>query len=253
MLKIDLDVTIRRYEIIIALIILLLTGSIIITSNKSGPSPARHGRYPYRIALTFDDGPHPYFTEKLLALLQRENVKATFFVVGRMAMEYPYLVQEISLAGHELAGHSFSHRNLSRLSDPALVRELNITRGIIQDLTGKKVPYFRPPGGQFNGHVVTLARTMGLSMVLWTVFPKDHELTDPDVVVERVLQQVSDGGIVLLHSGMPATFEALPRIIGELRKRGYRFVTVEELNLQERSASMQKRPFENGNIKDYEN
>lgn len=237
MLRIDLDITIRRYEIILALIILLLTGSVFIAPPERERPVFVDNRYPYRIALTFDDGPHPYFTDRLLTLLKKEHVRATFFTVGRLVMEYPYLVQEISLAGHELAGHSFTHRNLSRLSDDEVRRELSITRGMIEDLSGKRVPYFRPPGGQYNQRVVSLGKSMGLSMVLWSVFPKDHEEPSSDVIVDRVLQQATDGGIVLLHSGVEATYNALPRIVSELRKRGYRFVTISELNKQKNVAA----------------
>jgi peptidoglycan/xylan/chitin deacetylase (PgdA/CDA1 family) len=211
------------------LIILFLTGSLFIAPKPVAMLPPAP-RYPYRIALTFDDGPHPLFTDSLLRLLRDNNVHATFFVVGRLAMEYPNLAGEISLAGHELEGHTFTHRNLNRLSDKDVTRELVMTKGILEKITGKQSLYFRPPGGRYNGRVVNLAAASGLSMVLWTVFPKDHEEPNPDVILARVLAQASDGGVVLLHSGVPATYQALPRIIRELRSRGYRFVTISELN-----------------------
>lgn len=237
MLTIDIDLTIHRYEIILALIILILTGSVFVTPKH--PRVAEPAvRYPYRIALTFDDGPHPYFTDRLLGLLRHLQVRATFFVVGRLVMEYPQLAQEIHLAGHEMGSHTFTHRNLSRLRDTEVLRELAVTRGMLEEITGGRSLYFRPPGGQYSSRVIDLGRRSGLSMVLWTDFPRDHEEENPDLIVARVLEQASDGGVVLLHSGVPATYEALPYIVRGLRARGYRFVTISEL----RAAAVQQPP-----------
>jgi peptidoglycan/xylan/chitin deacetylase (PgdA/CDA1 family) len=108
-------------------------------------------------------------------------------------------------------------------------RELGVTRSLIEDISGKKCLYFRPPGGQYNAKVVKEAGELGQGMVLWSVFPKDHEVDDRSVIIARVLAQAHDGGVVLLHSGRESTLSALPEIIRLLREKGYRFVTVAQL------------------------
>lgn len=148
-----INVYLDRYEIILGLIILLLTGSISISPGDKSYATYPQMRYPYAIALTFDDGPHPKFTPKLVSLLKAENVPATFFIVGRQALEYPYLVEYISNCGNELAGHTFSHRNMSHLSDSEIKRELQLTKRIIADISGKRCDYFRPPGGRYGKKV----------------------------------------------------------------------------------------------------
>lgn len=230
MFKIKFHLTIYRYEIILAAIVLLLTGSIVVSSkDKAKDFTFQDPRYPYKIALTFDDGPHPYFTDRLVSILREHNAPATFFLVGRQALEYPQLVQLISLAGHEVAGHSLTHSNFTKLSDKEIVNDIEMTRSILEDASGKKSFFFRPPGGQYNLKVIKAGGLAGQDMVLWSVFPKDHEADDPEVIVSRVLNQASDGGVILLHSGREATIAALPKIIKTLKERGYQFVTVMQL------------------------
>lgn len=229
MFKFDFHFIIHRYELILALIVLFLTGSITVSSKDREPSPYPLQRYPSAIALTFDDGPHPYFTDKIISILQEYNAPSTFFVVGRLAMEYPHLVQHLVVAGHEVGGHTFTHCNLAKSSDRVITRELSMTRDMLRDITGKDCPFFRPPGGQYTSHVIDVAAGLGQDMALWSVFPKDHEENDPAVIVKRVMDQATDGGVVLLHSGRPSTLRALPQIITALRVKGYRFVTVSQL------------------------
>ncbi len=229
MFKISLHLTVYRYEAIVALIILLLTGSIIVSSKDDERSFPPPQRYPYQIALTFDDGPHPHFTESIISILRAEDVKATFFLVGTKMTEHPSLAARLAVEHHELAGHTFSHRNLSKLSREDIRRELQVTKQLIVDLARQDSMFFRPPGGQYDRDVLSVAEEMGLSMVLWTVFPKDHEEKSADKIVEKVLAQATDRGVVLLHSGRPATLQALPKIIRELKRRGYRFSTISQL------------------------
>jgi peptidoglycan/xylan/chitin deacetylase (PgdA/CDA1 family) len=230
MFKINFHLVIYRYELILAVIVLLLTGSIVVSSKDRVKDLAIHDpRYPYRIALTFDDGPHPEYADKLVSVLRQNNVPATFFVVGKMVLQHPELIQELSLAGHEIEVHGFTHTNLTKLSAEEVEKELTGTRSIIEDITGKKCFFFRPPGGQFNNKVIKKATSLGMEMVLWSVFPKDHEENDPQVIIQRVMSQATDGGVVLLHSGRDPTLAALPEIIKRLREKGYEFVTVERL------------------------
>jgi peptidoglycan/xylan/chitin deacetylase (PgdA/CDA1 family) len=230
MFKIKFNLVIYRYEAILAAIILLLTGSIVVSSkDKVKDFSFQDPRYPYKIALSFDDGPHPYFTDRIVGILRENRAVGTFFVVGRMALEYPQLIEELSVSGNEVEGHSYNHTNLTLFTENELSKDLNLTRGIIEDLSGKKSFFFRPPGGDYNLKVVKAAGLANEEMVLWSVFPKDHEENNPQIIIDRVLKQATNGGVVLLHSGREPTLAALPVIIKELRARGYQFVSVMQL------------------------
>lgn len=181
------------------------------------------------IALTFDDGPHPQLTEKLLNLLAAEHVPATFFVVGKMADRYPYLVQEIAAGGHEVSNHSYTHPRFSSLSPQDALNELSHTRSVIRRLTGKDTTYYRPPGGHYSMAVARAAAHAGYHMVLWSTLTKDVEGASPALIERRILRGAQDGGIVLMHSGMRNTMQALPEVIAALRAQGYQFVTVSTL------------------------
>jgi peptidoglycan/xylan/chitin deacetylase (PgdA/CDA1 family) len=218
----------RRYHVVGLLLVALLTGSATLFSRDGGSLPDTPRPF-RRIALTFDDGPHPVLTERLLDLLERERVAATFFVVGRQAERHPALLRAIARDGHELANHTYSHPNLATLSSTAVLAELDGARRIIENETGAPCRLFRPPGGRFKPSTVELAARNGYSMVLWSVFPRDHGSPPASKIHERVLAAASDGGVVLLHSGMENTLAALPGLIAELRARGYRFLTVSEL------------------------
>lgn len=231
----NFSVVLYRYEVIGAAIILLLTGGISVSSQDADAFLRPLPRYPYAIALTFDDGPHPYFTDAILSQLKDHGATATFFVVGRQVAKYPGLARSIVANGCELQGHTMSHRNLTRLTEAAVRQELRSSQQLIRSVTGKNPVFFRPPGGQYTGHVAQIGEDMGLKMVLWSVFPRDHEEDDPDAIVARVLEQARDGGIILLHSGRRPTLAALPRVIAGLRARGYRFVTVNDIMKQRRA------------------
>lgn len=194
-----------------------------------GISPTWNTVKTKRIAITFDDGPHPRLTERLLAILARQDVKATFFVVGKQAERYPELVQEIFQSGHELANHTYSHRDLRHLSLEEFDNEFDRTHNIVQSITDQQMHFFRPPGGQYDEHVVDRAKNLGYRMVLWNIFPGDHANPPVSKIKSRVLSAVQDGGIVLLHSGIENTLAALPELITELRNRGCIFVTLSNL------------------------
>jgi len=229
MFKIDFHMVIYRYEVILAAIILLLTGGIAVSSRNTDNAFPPEQRYPYRIALTFDDGPHVGYTKKLIDVLSRYNAKATFFVVGIRLEQNPELAKQLSNAGHEIENHTYNHKNLAHLNDSEIEEELMHHRMLIRNITHRDSCFFRPPGGQYDTKVVDVAYKNGLSMILWTVFTKDHDEKDPKIIVQRALDQATDGGVVLLHSGSDATVAALPAILKELNSRGYKFVTVADL------------------------
>ena len=224
----------RRFEVVILGIVLLLCGAV---SHSSVELPGRLWprpdvslvpRRPW-IALTFDDGPHPVMTERLLAMLKNEGVPATFFVVGKMAARYPQILQEISRQGHEIANHTYSHPNLARADKKTLLTELAQTRSIIQKLTGQDTLLYRPPGGNYSRQSLKVASQAGYHMILWTVLTKDVNGASIPVMQHHVLSSASDGAIVLMHSGIPNTVDMLPSVIEKLRAQGYHFVTVSQL------------------------
>jgi peptidoglycan-N-acetylglucosamine deacetylase len=231
MFKINYNITIYRYEIILAAIVLMLTGSIVVSSPDNNWQKKTIARqYAFKIALTFDDGPHPVYTGKIIEILRKHRVPGTFFVVGIQAIKYPGLVRDIVSSGNEIAGHGFTHRNLAKLSANDDKIELESTSKILNDITGVKIALFRPPGGRYDKKVVKVADTLGEKMVLWDVFPKDHEENNSQIILHKVLAQAKDGGIILLHSGRTPTIEALDEIIDSLEKRGFEFVKISDLD-----------------------
>lgn len=181
------------------------------------------------IALTFDDGPHPLFTDRLVALLQRERVPATFFVVGKMAERYPDLIRDEARAGDLVENHTFSHVRLTGLPAADVRTEFRACSDVIAAITGRPPQFCRPPGGDTDSKVVAAARSQGLTTVLWTDDPGDYARPGTATIVSRLLSKLSGGGIVLLHDGVEQTMDALPQFIRVARARGFEFVTVDRL------------------------
>ncbi len=232
---------IQRYEAIIVGSILLLSG-VAVPSNWDPPrhlvlpappvdlpavqaAPLKH-RW---IALTFDDGPHPGMTDRLLGVLRKERVPGTFFIVGKMGDRYPDLVRTISEQGHEVANHTYNHPNLTRISDEAVMNELERTRMLIHRLTGHDSLLFRPPGGEYSRQTIKLTAQAGYRMILWSILTNDVEGASCRAMRRRILDGAGDGGIILMHSGVENTMKVLPGVIAELKDRGYHFVTVSAL------------------------
>ncbi len=177
------------------------------------------------IALTFDDGPSEY-TLGILKSLHKQGAKATFFAIGVQLREYPEIAREVVLQGHELAGHSYSHRRLQFLSATELENDFNYVAKLMDQATSERPNLFRPPYGEFDQQVV---RAAGMPLILWSVDPKDWLTRDEDETYRRVVSEAEPGSIVVLHDIYPSTRFAVPRILKTLKKRGYHFVTVSEL------------------------
>jgi peptidoglycan/xylan/chitin deacetylase (PgdA/CDA1 family) len=188
------------------------------------------------VALTFDGGPRPGITEQLLDILTRERLPATFFLVGRYAAMCPALVAKLANSGMELANHSFTHPNLTRLTSDQVRTELMRTSACLQDAGGAAPRWFRPPGGNLSDTVSRVGFSLGMRACMWTVNAEQQELAGGDAVAAHVVSRVRPGAIVLLHNGRLPTIIALPRLIAELRSRGYTFVTVSELMERARPA-----------------
>ena len=182
-----------------------------------------------KIAITFDDGPNPEYTMKLLDGLQKRGVKATFFVLGSEVEKYPDIVKAIDAQGHLIGVHSYEHVNFSQIGDEAALEQIEKTQDAIHDVTGNYAGYIRPPYGCWKK---SLDVEVSLIEVLWDIDPLDWATRDADTVVQRILKGVPDGSIILLHDASASSVQAAFTTIDILQKENYEFVTVEELLLE---------------------
>jgi peptidoglycan/xylan/chitin deacetylase (PgdA/CDA1 family) len=181
------------------------------------------------IALTFDDGPHSPTCEKLLDVLKQENVRATFFLVGRRIRERPDHVVRMMDEGHELANHSQNHYRLPGLKPDQLRREINDPDIELYRVSGRHMGLLRPPGVQYDEKVLAATRELGYITVAGSVAAMDFQDVSAEFIARRVILRTTNGSIILLHDERQETVEALPNIIRELRRQGYQFVTVGEM------------------------
>lgn len=186
------------------------------------------------VALTFDDGPNLYYTPQVLTILRRYGVHATFFAIGQNVQLYPELVQREYNEDHIIGNHSWSHPNLTERSSASVHSQLSRTSDIIQQTLGIRPALFRPPYGALNAQVGLQASQLGLTPILWNVDTRDWDQPHSTVrvIVNNVLNEVGNGGIILMHDGggdRSRTIAALPEIITTLQQRGYRLVTVPQL------------------------
>ena len=179
------------------------------------------------VALTFDDGPSGRFTSRLLDGLGDENVPATFLLCGYRMEAYPELTARIAREGHEIGLHGWSHRNLQYLSRRDIARELADTRALVPP--GVPVRWLRPPGGLTTPSLRQVARARQLSILLWSVDPRDWAVDNPGEIVERIVEKVDDGDVILMHDMTDASVDAALEVVSRLKKAGFRFLTVSEL------------------------
>lgn len=203
---------------------------IVLPKPNNLPDIMRHGRYDRKaVALTFDDGPSPATTRKILAILAKEKVTATWFVVGSYGQRHPELLKAIHTAGHTLANHSFTHPRLTKLGPSELRAQLKDCSGVIREATGVAPHYMRPPYGAYNRAVLNEAAAQGMTVVMWGVDPKDYRKPGDGVIRDRIINHSGSGSIVLLHDGQSQTVAALPEIIAGMRKHGHTFVNLDAM------------------------
>src|SRR5215469_1358092 len=164
-----------------------------------------HGRNPRQMALTYDDGPNDPYTLRLLDVLNKFRVKATFFLIGKYVRQRPDIVRAIRSAGHTLGNHTFSHPNLIFVSPAGVRRELEDCRKALEDVVGGHQPWFRPPFGGRLPHVLRTCRSLGLQPVMWSVTAYDWNAKSAEDIAVRVVQTVDGrkdrGEVILLHDG----------------------------------------------------
>lgn len=185
-----------------------------------------------KIALTFDDGPHPRYTRKILDVLAKYNVKATFFVIGQNIEYYPGIVEQIIAEGHEIGNHTYRHKRTKTLDSASFCDDVRRCDGMIEASCNSKARLFRPPEGYVDDKVKEIARELGYSIILWNIDTRDWEHASTDQIARCVTEKAEAGDIILMHdyvSGKSSTVDALEVIIPSLLSRGYRFVRVSEL------------------------
>ena len=189
-------------------------------SGKNKSDVIRH------VALTFDDGPHPQYTEQLLDALKERNVHATFFVTGEHAELHPDIIKRMHDEGHLIGNHTYSHIQLTSSNREQFREELVKTNEILYEITGDEVEYVRPPYGSWDKK---LESDLNMFPVLWNIDPLDWCTSNSSRVARSIISKVTENDIILMHDYYDTSVEAAVMVVDELTKQGYTFVTVEEI------------------------
>ena len=214
----------------------------------SGSNLAVRGQVPYysrecvhsshineenKIALTFDDGPHPIYTPIILDILKEYGVQATFFVIGENAERHPDLIRRILAEGHEIGNHTYLHKNLKEHTMDCVCHEIVQTEETILRISEQRTKILRPPGGLYDNHVCDAAEILDYDIILWTLDTLDWKHPTPDEIVKNISANIKSGDIILCHDfigGAPSpTPDAMRQVIPLLIERGYSFVSVSSL------------------------
>lgn len=166
---------------------------------------------------------------QLLEVLDKYNVKATFFIVGDWCDRFPESVKQIYDTGHEIGSHSDTHADMTKLDDEGILREIRASRKKLEAVTGGSVTLFRVPSGAYNSRVIELIENEGMYPVQWDCDSIDYKNPTPEQMRERIMKKLGNGSIMLFHSGAKNTPAALPMVIEAVNKEGYSFVKVSEL------------------------
>ena len=179
-----------------------------------------------KIAITFDDGPNSHCTGRLLDGLKKRGVKATFFLISKKVKENPDLVKRLDEEGHLIGNHTYNHVEITRISDEEAKKEITDTDEAICAITGKHVEYMRPPFGLWQEE---LEQELNVMPVMWSVDPLDWTTKNVDEIVNKVVTEAGENDIILLHDCYDSSVDAALRIIDTLQKKGFEFVTADEL------------------------
>ncbi len=221
-----------RRGISVFLCVVLLCFSVLPTQAARIVYSFAGGTAKPRVALTFDDGPHPRYTPQILDILKEYGVNATFFSVGSNAENYPSLIRRIHEEGHELGNHTHNHFHVAKLSCEQLCADIESAQQVLERLGDTEIRFFRPPEGVCTEDVKSYCDQRGMTIVLWSVDTRDWAHTPVWEICENVKSNVKDGSIILMHDFIgknSPTPAALRRIIPMLQELGYEFVTVSRL------------------------
>ena len=193
-----------------------------VQSKECSPDNLSEHEEQMRVALTFDDGPHPVYTPRLLDGLKARGVHASFFMVGENAAANPELVERIYEEGHLIGNHTYSHQQLTTLSEEAATQELTKTQEVLEQITGEWPLYVRPPFGSWNRELEGEVSMLPVHSLDWTT-------TNTAEIVRRVVTQVKEDDIILMHDYYPSSVEAALQVVDQLQTAGFTFVTADEL------------------------
>ena len=185
-----------------------------------------------KIAITFDDGPHPHQTKEILDILDRYQIKSTFFMVGANIINYPQAAKEVIARGHEVGNHTFTHTHLNRLDEAHLAEELEKCEDALDELCEYRPHLFRPPEGAINTYIRHCSELHDYRLILWSIDTRDWEVKDAEKIVSTVLERIQPGDIILMHDYIgrkSKTAEALEILLPKLLAQGYEPVTVSNL------------------------
>jgi len=220
---------ILKFDLVLGLLLFCVTLNklnkeiMVISTDGFGLETEREEK---KIALTFDDGPHPYYTEQLLDGLKERGVVATFFVTGEHAVLHPEVIKRIHEEGHLIGNHTYSHMQLTSDSREEFKEELVATGEVIEEIIEEEVVYVRPPYGAWDK---TLEAELNMIPVLWSIDTLDWCSTDVSRITQSVLKEAEENDIILMHDYYDTTVTAALQIVDELSARGFTFVTVEEI------------------------
>jgi peptidoglycan/xylan/chitin deacetylase (PgdA/CDA1 family) len=188
------------------------------------------------VAMTFDDGPHPSLTPKLLDILKERNIKCTFFLIGQNMKAYPQIVRRIIAEGHEIGAHTYTHCSLTSRSDAQIRSELQRSEEVLMAAANYRPQLVRPPYGAINTRIKQLMFSeFGYSTIMWSVDPQDWRRPGVSVVTSRLVSGARPGAIMLAHDIHPPTIQAVPAMFDQLLAKGYQFVTVSQLMNMEKA------------------
>lgn len=209
-----------KSKIALLLCLMLLTMPLNISANEK------------KIALTFDDGPHYKYTEQILDILKKYDVKATFFTVGTNAQRFPELIEREIAEGHEIANHTFSHKHMKELDQTELEQEILKCEAVINEHGEEFSKLFRPPEGILSEDNRKTVEKLGYTTVFWDIDTRDWAHTPVNDIVANVLKNSKNGSVILFHdfvSGKSPTPEAIEILIPKLKEMGFSFVTVSQI------------------------
>ncbi|MCK8823492.1 polysaccharide deacetylase family protein [Fuchsiella alkaliacetigena] len=226
----------KSHLLLIALVVVLMLGvgvRLFIAGNQRAVPTAAEPYYQgpedkEAMALTINVAWGQEYIPEMLDVLAAEDVKATFFFIGKWVEKYPELTQEIAEAGHEIGNHGYSHAHPNQLSKEELVSLIKDNEKLLKEVTGKETDLFAPPYGEYNDKVVQIVDELGYKTIMWTADTIDWQRPAPEIITKRVLTKADKGGIVLMHPTEP-TVKALPTMIKRLKDEGYQLVTVSQL------------------------
>ena len=222
----------RKITLLCLVFVILLECFCSVSTAASEPIHRHACSESKKIALTFDDGPHPSLTPKILAILKRYRIHATFFMIGEEVECYADTARLVIADGHEIGNHSDTHSRLSRLSSAEQLREVKQCEERIEAVCGVHPVLFRPPEGIVTSTLSRILDQENYTLVLWSIDTRDWECKDAKKIAARVLKEVQPGDVILMHDYIghgSQTPEALEIILPKLIEQGYEFTTVSEL------------------------